>query len=256
MKLSEAVKLLTDAGVPDASCDARLLFSDIGGVSRASLYREDVSIDSPELEAAVEKRAARVPLQYILGKAYFYDEEYTVNESCLIPRQDTEVLVEYAVKNIPRGENFIDLCTGSGCIGISTLKHTCDTVATLADISPEAIALAKLNAENMGVIDRAKIITCDLLSYEPQEKFYAVLSNPPYVKDEVYETLEREIFFEPRIAFVGGTDGCNFYRSFTKKYKDHLKEGGFIAYEIGFDQGEAIREIADECGMSCSVIKV
>ena len=256
MRLSEAIRRLKDAGVPNAVYDARMLFSELGGISRADMMVSDPELDSEVISAAVERRCGREPLQYIIGKVAFYNEEYEVSPDCLIPRADTEILVECAAKNIPRGESFIDLCCGSGCVGISTLRATVDTKATLVDISEGALTIAKKNAERNGVFERADFILSDVLSDTPiRGEYFAVLSNPPYVTDTAYENLEKEIYFEPKIAFVGGVDGMRFYRAITNAYRNSIKPLGFIAFEIGFDQGEAISNLADEFGFSAEIIK-
>ncbi len=255
MKLSEAVKILEAAGVPNASYDAKELFCRFGGFSRAALLVCDAESSSDELCEAVRRRASREPLQYILGRVFFYNEEYKVNENCLIPRPDTEILVEYACKNIPKGERFFDLCTGSGCVGISVLCNTEKTSAVLADISEGALEIARENAQLAGIGGRADFRLIDVCKDMIEGEAFAVLSNPPYVTDRAYEELEKEIYFEPKLAFVGGEDGLKFYRAITEKYKDRLKPGGFIAYEIGYDQGAALSEIAENLGMKCEIIK-
>ena len=255
MKLNEAIRLLQDAGIDEPVYDAKEIFRRVGGLSPADLISREASTDSDAVISAIERRAKREPLQYIIGEVGFYREVYEVTAACLIPRSDTEILVDYAVKNIPRGARFIDLCTGSGCVAISTLKNTESTTAVALDLSKEALAVARKNAEKNGVSDRIGFINADVLSYEADGEFYAILSNPPYVTSAAYKSLEPEIYFEPRMAFVGGEDGLDFYRSITHAYKDRLAAGGFIAYEIGFDQGEALKSIAASEGMSCAIIK-
>lgn len=255
MKLSEAKKILSEAGVPNAEYDAEVLFSEIGKVNRSTFLFDDPDIDSPMLAFAIERRAKREPLQYILKKAYFYKEEYVVDRHCLIPRQDTEILVDYAVKHIPKGKHFLDLCAGSGCVGISTLKNTVGTVATLADLSGEALYIARVNAERNGVMDRCHLVITDVCKKPLFNKCFAVLSNPPYVTEDAYSVLEDEIGFEPKMAFIGGDGGLEFYKKLTPMYRDVIADEGFIAYEIGYDQGEALRKIAEENSMSCEIIK-
>ena len=255
MKLSEAIKKLSEAGIDSARHDAREVFMHFGGFTWENLISGDAACDSPELAYAIERRSARYPLQYIIGKTWFYREEYFVSEDCLIPRPDTEILVDYAVKHIRRGAVFADLCTGSGCVGISVLKNTEGTRALLADISDGALAVAARNAAHNGVAERAEIRRMDVMAEVPEEKFFAVLSNPPYVSDSAYRELEAEIYHEPRLAFVGGDDGADFYRRLTPIYKEKIEKDGFIAYEIGYDQGEILIEIARECGMRCEIIK-
>ena len=255
MKLSEAIALLKKNGVPDAKRDAMEIFEKKGNIRKSEMLIGDVECSDSDVICAVKERAERKPLQYILGKVYFYNEEYEVDENCLIPRSDTEILVDYAVKNIPQNERFLDLCTGSGCVGISTLKNTRDTTAVLVDISHGAIDIAKRNAKLNGVLERAEFLQKDVTADAVCGEYFAVLSNPPYVTDSAYETLEGEIYFEPKIAFVGGTDGADFYRKITPLYKNIIKKGGFIAYEIGFDQGEILKNIAEEECMTCEIIK-
>lgn len=247
MTLAEAINRLSRAGIDSPDYDAREIFSRIGGISRAELTQRNVSSDIRETEEAIARRERREPLQYIIGECGFYRESYIVTPDCLIPRQDTELLVDYAVSHIPDGESFLDLCTGSGCVAISTLCNTRRTVCTASDISEAALRLARKNAERMGVSDRLTLNRCDLLKEPaPDGKYFAVLSNPPYVPRSVYESLEKEIFYEPKEAFVGGERGDVFYRTLTPKFLPLLKDGGFIAYEIGFDQGQLLRDIGAE----------
>ena len=251
MTLKSAIDLLREAGIDSPEYDARAIFKAYG--CEAILATQES--DNPELVSALKRRAKREPLQYILGSVGFYREEYFVSPACLIPRSDTEILVDYAVKNIPEGESFIDLCTGSGCVAISTLKNTVGTRATAVDLSAEAIEIAKKNAESNGVTDRIDFTLGDACEKAFGGEIFALLSNPPYVADSVYESLEGEIFHEPKMAFVGGEDGGDFYRAITPLYRDRIKENGFIAYEIGYDQAELLRGIAEENNMSCEILK-
>ena len=255
MKLSEAAEILKLAGIEDAKREALELFAVFSEISKSRMLTEDVSSDSEKLRSAIERRAKREPLQYILGKTYFYNEEYVINEGCLIPRADTEILVEYACNHIPKGERFLDLCSGSGCVGISTLKNTDSTYAVLADISEAAIEISKKNAALNGVADRIEFVACDVMSEVVNGEYFAVLSNPPYVAESVYRELAAEIFHEPEIAFVGGKDGMDFYQRLIPIYKEKISKEGFMAFEIGFDQAEKICEIANTVAMRCSIIK-
>ena len=255
MKLSDAIKILADAGVPDAVRDARALFEEIGKFPRIALYGADPSTDDESLISAVMRRAAREPLQYILGTVCFYNEEYEVCADCLIPRQDTETLVEAAIARLPKGARFADLCTGSGCVGISTLAGTEGTTAILADISDAALAVAKRNAERNGVAERAEIIRHDVLASPIDGELFAVISNPPYVSREAYERLEAEIYFEPEIAFVGDNGGAEFYERLIPMYRDAIDGRGFMAFEIGYDQTELLRSLAARYAMACEIIK-
>ena len=255
MKLSEAIRILRDAGIENPRYDARTIFEQVGGIKKSQLILTDAESSSPELLSAIERRKGREPLQYILGEMDFYRETYEVSPACLIPRQDTEILVDFAVKNLPSGCRFIDICTGSGCVAVSILKNTKETRALAVDISSEALAVAKRNAERNSVSDRVRFICEDALSNAAEGKFFAVISNPPYVCDSDYENLEPEIYFEPRIAFVGGVSGLDFYGRIVELYKDKLENSGFFAFEIGFNQGNALKNLAKAHNMSCEIIK-
>ena len=247
---------MLSAGVSAARYDAKQIFEHIGGYSQVEMTLSDVDTDKPEVTDAVTRRAKREPLQYIIGKVYFYNEEYEVNEGCLIPRSDTEILVEYAVKNLPSGARFFDLCTGSGCIGISVLKNTVATTAVLADISDRALEICNRNAERNGIEkERYTAVCTDVLDGKIDGEVYAVLSNPPYIPEGEYLTLEREIFHEPRGAFVADREGLEFYERLTPAYRNSLLPGGFIAYEIGASQAAALMKIAEENGMSCEIVR-
>lgn len=251
MTLKEAIERLREAGIDSADYDARELFRHHCG----SAVMLNTECDKAELVRDIERRAKREPLQYVIGEVGFYRESYLVSPDCLIPRPDTEILVDYAVRNLPEGAMFLDLCTGSGCVAISTLKNTRNTTAVAVDISGGALAIATENAIRNGVMDRIHFRLADLTKEVVDLPVFAVLSNPPYVADRVYEELAEEIFSEPKEAFVGGEDGGDFYRRFTPIYKNYIAEGGFIAYEIGYDQAPMLRRIANENGMTCEILK-
>ena len=256
--VSKLVEIFRDAGIENAGFEVKVLFGRFGGLPKnVMIFNNDKSSESA-LFAAAQRRLDGEPLDYILGDSAFYRETYIVSPAVLIPRQDTEILVDYAVKNIPEGGRFLDLCTGSGCIAISTLRNTKNTSAIAVDISPAAVEIALKNkdrykAELEGRLD---MVCADALAFNTNEKFDAILSNPPYIAENVYESLQKEVKREPKIALVGGgADGADFYRDITSRYKDRLKPGGFIAYEIGYDQAAPLYEIAEREGVSCQIIK-
>lgn len=256
MRLSEATLRLNKAGIDDPRGEARRLFVELGGTPLADTVGADPCSDKPELIEAIKRREEREPLQYILGYADFYRERYKVSPDCLIPRQDTEVLVELATRLIPDSERFIDLCTGSGCIAISTLKNTTATTAVATDLSGAALSIARENAAANGVSSRLTLVEADVLEKKIEGDFFAVLSNPPYVTADAYKSLDAELYFEPKMALVGsGDDGADFYRRITELYSGAIKDGGFIAFEIGFDQAKPLLEIARDFGMRCEIIK-
>ena len=255
MKFKEAVALLIECGIEDAKFDAAEIFIRLGGFNRSELLLSNPETDDEAILSAIKRRSKREPLQYILGEVYFYNERYRVTPDCLIPRSDTECLVEYAVKNIPRGECFIDLCTGSGCVGISTLANTKNTRAVLVDLSLPAVELARENAKRNGVIDKIRFECRDVLLPYEGEEIFAVLANPPYVTHIEYASLMPEIYFEPKMAFVADNNGLLFYERITEIYVNKIKKEGFIAYEIGKDQGNALRKIAERHSMDIEIIK-
>ena len=254
MTLNNAISILRDAGVPDAEYDARAIFRHFGSFAEYELVSRSISTDSQEVLKAIERRAKREPLQYIIGECDFYRERYKVSDACLIPRHDTEILVDFAVKNLPQGARFLDLCTGSGCIALSVLNNTDGTHAVAVDISHLALDIAKENAKRLSLDSRIELKLHDALSDALDGEFDAVLANPPYVTDAEYENLEKEIYFEPKNAFVGGLDGAKFYITITPLYQKKIKKDGFIAYEIGAGQAELLREIAKQNEMSCEII--
>jgi len=201
--------------------------------------------DPRDYEQAVRRLENREPLAYVLGEWYFYDEVYRVSPACLVPRPDTEHLVEELIRRLPEGAVFADLCTGSGCIAISTLAHRPDCRAVAVDLSKDALALAKENASLNGVADRVEFRHADVLAGATlgDTRFDAVVSNPPYIVTAVIDTLEPEVLREPRMALDGGEDGLRFYRAILSDYRRNVADGGFFLLEIGYDQGDALRSL-------------
>ncbi len=253
MKLSDLTRALRAAGIEDAPTEARLLFSFVTGVPAAHLVGCDPVSDDPALAEALARRTRREPLHYITGEVGFWHETYRVTPDCLIPRADTECLVEAAVGHLPRGAHFADLCTGSGCIAVSTLASRTDCTADAYDIAENTLALARENAERNGVAARVRFRRRDLLTEEIDGVYDAILSNPPYIRSDVLGTLAPELSFEPRIALDGGEDGMIFYRAILSRAGAHLVEGGFLLFEIGYDQGGAITRLAEEHGYRAEV---
>lgn len=254
MTLSDAIRILDSAGVPSPEYDAREIFRHAEGIPFGAPIPK--GMNSLLAEPLIERRRLREPLGYIIGEVGFFREVYEVNPDVLIPRPDTEILVEYATAHIPRGESFLDLCTGSGCIAISTLKNTQNTRAVAVDISKGALAVAKRNAERMCVTDRLTLEERDLTRDGlPTGEFFAVLSNPPYVTNGEYRDLEPEIYREPKGAFLGGEDGLDFYKILLPLSLDRLKKDGFIAFEIGAYQAEALKTLASEHNLALEIIR-
>lgn len=252
-------EILMDSGIENAALEAKILIEYFCGVSPSRIHSQpDAEYESPELFEAVDRRCEKYPLQYIIGEWYFYGERYKINENCLIPRSDTEMLVEYAIKNLPKNSHFADLCTGSGCIAISTLVHRPDSTCTAVDLFEATIDVARENAKLNGISEIGRRINfriCDLLlpNQLGDETFDAIISNPPYIRTAVVDTLDKELFSEPRAALDGGSDGLDFYRSIISNFKERISPGGFFLFEIGYDQRDDIISIAASHGLDCEV---
>ena len=256
MTFREAREELRKAGIESDLRDAALLFEKFCGVPESILLAfPDREYESPALQAALKRRAERFPLQYLIGEWQFFRQRYEVSPACLIPRQDTEVLVEHAIRLLPQGAFFADLCTGSGCIAVSVLAERQDTRAVAVELSEEALALANRNAARNGVEKRFEGVPGDVLhaDFLTAEKPAAILSNPPYIPSDVIRTLSPEVRTEPNVALDGGADGLVFYRALLQIAQKWLKADGFCLFEIGFDQGEAIGRLAKSAGFSCKV---
>lgn len=243
MRLSDAIRLLVEAGVGAPAHDARAIYRHFEGLSDTALYGVDAESQNPLTEQAIKRRAEREPLQYLVGECDFYRETYRVTPAVLIPRADTELLVDTVIRRAHKGARILDLCTGSGCIPISILNNTENTTAVAADLSAEALVIAQQNAVRYGLSERIRFIETDLRTAFPDGVFDIITANPPYIRPEVYTTLAPEIEREPRIAFVAEEDGMLFYRLFLERAPAHLSADGFLALEIGYDQREALARL-------------
>lgn len=215
------------------------------------LLREKFS-DDEAYNKAIERLENGETFAYVLGEWYFYDETYKVTPDCLIPRPETEHLVEWLIGNLPQNGVFADFCTGSGCIAISTLAHRKDLTALAVDISDKALDIARDNAVLNGVSERISFVQADILNDEflGGRKFDVIVSNPPYIRSDVIDTLSVQVKNEPRIALDGGDDGLDFYRVLFSKYTDNVKQNGAVICEIGYDQGQALNDL-----FGCRIMK-
>ena len=259
MTYNEICMALANAEIENNRGEASMLICHFCGINQAELLmRRDEDFDSEELRLAVEKRLAHYPLQYILGYWEFCRETYRVTEDTLIPRQDTEKLVELAIKHMPANARFIDLCTGSGCVAVSTLAARQDCRAVAVDLFEKTLEVARENAERNGVGDRLGFIARDVLAPEFMEelgKFDCIISNPPYIESRHIELLDEELSFEPEAALDGGDDGLDFYRAIIGSYGKYLCENGTMLLEIGCDQAKAVAAISASNGYRCEVFK-
>ena len=255
MKLSELRRALSDGGIEDAETEARLLFSHVTGLPAHRLIGSDPDCSDPALDDLLARRLERVPLAYLIGEAAFYRETYRVTPDVLIPRADTEILVDEAIRRLPAGARFADLCCGSGCIGISVLANRPDLSCDAIDRSPAAVALTRENGEKNGVSDRLAVSRADLFALPADFSGYdAILSNPPYIARSVIPTLSPEVQNEPAAALDGGEDGLVFYREIARRLPFLLVPGGIALLEIGYDQADAVTRIFSDIGCAPSIL--
>lgn len=243
-------KVLSLANIEDRRNDAWLLLSMVCKMDRSFYYlhmEEDLPEEQlREYEIALKKRAEHVPLQYIVGETEFMGLKFKVNSNVLIPRQDTETLVEEALKVVKPGMRILDLCTGSGCIIISILHNVTDVEGYAIDISKQALNVAKENAK---LNDVSVMFERSDLFDNVTGTFDIIVSNPPYIRTEEIVKLMPEVqSFEPMEALDGKEDGLYFYREIVAKCKDYLNPDGRILFEIGYDQGEDVSALLREAG--------
>ena len=256
MKISDILKNTVDtfkkAGIDTASLDAGLLLCKYLQVDRVYLIvnsDKDIEIGE-EFKALVKRRENHEPMHYILGSVEFYGLDFKVNKNVLIPRPDTEVLVEKVIEYV--GDNsytLLDIGTGSGCIPITVAANCKNLEAYTVDISKEATKVAKENAKINKVETRVNFLNMDILTDFPELKVDCIVSNPPYIEDDVIPTLMSDVKdYEPVIALKGGKDGLVFYRRISGAWYNILKDGGLIAFEVGHNQSKAVAEILENDG--------
>ncbi len=245
--LKEAYERLLAAGVPDPLLDAQYLLGDILKAGRLELVINGGSQVSQETQAlfetALQRRVKREPLQHILGYQPFVNLNIKTDSRALIPRPETELLVERALEalsafNTPK---VLDLCTGTGAIGLAIKKNAPQAQVTLSDLSTEALTLARENAALLGL--DVSFAQGDLFTPIKGQTFHLIVSNPPYIPLAVCQGLNAEVQQEPLVALNGGADGLDFYRRIAAKAHTHLKPGGVLLMEIGYDQGETVPEL-------------
>ena len=256
-------QFLEDFGIENAQYDATELLLLVMGISRTQyLINSMDKIDSGKLAEYAElinKRAEHIPLQHITGIVNFYGREYKVNANVLIPRQDTEILVEEVMKLTNSESRVLDMCTGSGCIIISLAAsgHTSENGAVAIDISDDALKVADYNKKYNNA-DYIKLIKSDMFSssecqqYKNEDnRFDVIVSNPPYIPTKDIDELSEEVrLHDPVLALDVYTDVLIFYKAITKQSVNYLKENGYLCYEIGYNQAEDVRNIMEQCGYS------
>lgn len=245
--IRKAVEMMEQSGNMDADIDAWLLAEEIFGINRAKYFMNPhVTVEKEAYDRfmqLVDKRCHKIPLQYLTGRQEFMGFSFYVNENVLIPRQDTELLVEKVLEVIDKHSEIkiLDMCTGSGCIGISIKKLRPNTKVTAADLSEKALGVARKNGANLKA--EVKFVQSDLFE-KINEKYDIIVSNPPYIRKSDILTLMDEVReHEPLMALDGDEDGLKFYRDISSKLNEFLNDGGLIFYEIGYDQGETVPDI-------------
>lgn len=247
---------LVQADVPEAKLNAWYLFSYVTGMKKSDYFLKGTDNAQEKwkkkYEELIRLRITRKPLEYITHETEFMGLSFFVNEHVLIPRQDTECLVE-EILPLAKDKDILDLCTGSGCIGISLGHLTPCHSVMLADLSQEALLVAEYNA-NMNQV-RATLVQGDLFEHV-EGTFDLIVSNPPYIPTRDVETLMPEVKdYEPRMALDGSEDGLHFYRRIVKESLPYLRVGGWLCFEIGYDQGQAVASFMKEAGYTQVVIK-
>lgn len=250
----EGIESLEKAGIAEAKLDAWYLLEYETGISRAMFFADpDRMIEenaAKRYEEDIRTRAGRIPLQHITGEQEFMGLTFKVNEHVLVPRQDTEVLVEEALKRIMPGMKILDMCTGSGCIVESILKFAekkgIHLTGTGCDISEEALKVAEENNDHLKA--DAAFVRSDLFE-QIEDTYDMIVSNPPYIRTEEISRLEDEVkLHDPWIALDGKEDGLYFYRRIVKDSTKYIKKGGYLLFEIGFDQGKDVAKLMEDQG--------
>lgn len=245
-------ELLT-VGIEEAALDARLLLEYICRTDRNTLLvhgdRSLSPFEEQMYQNSIATRKNRIPLQHITGEQEFMGLTFRVNENVLIPRQDTEILVEEALRFLKDGDRILDVCTGSGCILLSLLHYSNECHGVGVDLSEDALAIAKENGERLE--EEAEWVCSDMLKALPKQTFELIVSNPPYIPTQVIPTLMEEVkSHEPYMALDGKEDGLYFYRKLVEQCPDYLAKEGMLLVEIGYDQAEAVSKLFSEAGFT------
>lgn len=246
--LRAASGMLAQAGVPDPAVDAAFLLSHVTGTPhlllRAEGWRELTQLQLADYQALIDRRCQREPLQYILGTAQFMGVTLRAEPGALIPRNDTETLCEQALARMQGRERVLDLCTGTGALAIAIALQFPGAQVTAADISADALAVARKNIADTGA--RVTLRQGDLFAAAAGERFDIIVSNPPYITAEEMADLQPEVRREPALALYGGLDGLDFYRRIAREAPDYLSPGGWLLLEIGSAQAEAVSALLAE----------
>lgn len=253
--LTKGMIMLKSNKIDSPKLKARLLLQHVLNKKREYLIIYDNQQITPEQEKVymlnLEKLIKGIPLQHITNAQEFMKMNFFVNSDVLIPRPDTEVLVEEVIKlaKIKRNPAILDLCTGSGAIAVSIAKYLPNVKVYASDISSKALEVAKINSKSNEVEEKIKFIKSNLFEEMAGMKFDIIVSNPPYIRTSVIKTLDKEVQKEPIIALDGGKDGLDFYRKIVEEAYSHLKYDSYLCFEIGYDQKEEVTEIIKNAKM-------
>lgn len=250
--IRQTTALFLEAGIPDPAWDSALLLAHLTGKPALNLRLDtDTHLDDALLAryyALRDQRLQRVPLQYLTHEQGFMGHTFYVDERVLIPRPETELLTELAIAELRRmtAPTALDMCCGSGCISISMALAVPNTHVHAADLSPDALAVTRRNAEALGA--RLTLHQGDLFASVAGMRFDLIISNPPYIPTQDCLTLQQEVMQEPGMALDGGTDGYDFYRRIALEAPAHLNPGGVVLLEVGFDQAAHVTELMQQAG--------
>ena len=253
--LSKSIQYLKKYNVENARLDAEYIFAYVLGVKRVSLilsFDEEISEENKNLirQYIVRRGKYREPLQYIVKEWEFYGYPIKVDERVLIPRQDTEILVEQCIYLMKERENpkILDIGTGSGAISIALAKELPESEVLGLDISDDALKMAVVNRE-LNNVSNLKFLKSDVFQHVKEKNYDLIVSNPPYIPVEEYDELMPEVKkYEPRMALTDGGDGYYFYKKISEESGNYLKNGGYLAFEVGYNQGETVSQLMEKNG--------
>ena len=260
MNIREAIKtgmnMIKEKNIEDATLKSKMIMENVLGQNRQYIIANDLNQLDYEQEKEyffeIEKLLENNPIEYITNKKEFMNLELYVNQDVLIPRQDTEILVEEVInilQNI-KAENIqiLDMCTGSGAIAIALAKNVEKCIVDAADISSGALEVVRKNVVKNQVEDKINIINSDLFSKVPNKKYNLIVSNPPYIERNVIENLDKQVQKEPIIALDGGEDGLDFYKKIINKASSYLESNGYLCFEIGYNQKNEVQNLLSNSG--------
>lgn len=264
MKLRELfsyiIQHLKEAEIETPHIEAFLILTDVLNIPKEKIITNpDIQIDKNQLDkiiSIIQKRKLGIPLAYLLKKKEFFGIEFYIEEGVLVPRPETEIVVEEIIKRVKKNTDILgfEVGVGSGCIAVALLKHINNLRMIGIDISDKALEVSYINAKKHGVLDRLELKKVSIFDNPDfSVKLDFVVSNPPYISEGEYESLMKDVKFEPKEALISGKVGTEFYEKITQWAKKYLKEDGFVAYEVGIGQAEKVIEILNLNGFKSNI---